>query len=60
VAEGRTNADCAQAMGKSEHVFKNALRVIYDKLGMGNRLELALWRAQQVPRITITGRVAPF
>jgi DNA-binding CsgD family transcriptional regulator len=30
-------------MGTSEHVIKNYLRSIYDKLGLWNRLELALW-----------------
>ncbi len=30
-------------MGKSENMVKNYLRVIYDKLGFWNRVELALW-----------------
>jgi DNA-binding CsgD family transcriptional regulator len=30
-------------MGTTEHVVKNYLRVIYDKLGLWNRVELALW-----------------
>ena len=43
VAQGLKNRDVAQAIGTTEHVVKNYLRVIYDKLGLWNRVELALW-----------------
>ena len=43
VAEGLKNRDVAEAIGMTELVVKNYLRVIYDKLGLWNRLELALW-----------------
>ena len=43
VAQGLNNREMAVAMGISEHVIKNKLRSIYDKLGLWNRLELALW-----------------
>ena len=43
VARGLKNREVAQAIGTSEHVVKNYLRVIYDKLGLWNRVELALW-----------------
>lgn len=43
VAEGLKNRDVAREIGTTEHVVKNYLRVIYDKLGMWNRVELALW-----------------
>jgi len=43
VAQGLTNREIAQAVGNTEHVVKNCLRVIYDKLGLWNRVELALW-----------------
>ena len=43
VAEGLKNKEVAQAIGTTEHVVKNYLRVIYDKLGLWNRVELALW-----------------
>ncbi len=43
VAEGLKNSDIAGHLGTSEHVVKNQLRSIYDKLGMWNRVELALW-----------------
>jgi DNA-binding CsgD family transcriptional regulator len=33
----------AAAIGITEDVVKNYLRVIYDKLGFDNRVELALW-----------------
>jgi DNA-binding NarL/FixJ family response regulator len=43
VAQGLKNCEVAQEIGTTEHVVKNYLRVIYDKLGMWNRVELALW-----------------
>lgn len=42
-AAGLTNKEIAQTIGTTEHVVKNYLRIIYDKLGMWNRVELALW-----------------
>lgn len=43
VAQGFKNREVAAAIGTTEHVVKNYLRVIYDKLGLWNRVELALW-----------------
>jgi LuxR family maltose regulon positive regulatory protein len=43
VAQGLKNREVADAIGTTEHVVKNYLRVIYDKLGVWNRVELALW-----------------
>ncbi len=43
VAEGLKNKEVADVIGTTEHVVKNYLRVIYDKLGLWNRVELALW-----------------
>jgi len=43
VAQGLKNREVAQGVGTTEHVVKNYLRVIYDKLGLWNRVELALW-----------------
>ena len=43
VAEGLKNKEVAEAIGTTEHVVKNYLRVIYDKLGLWNRVALALW-----------------
>ena len=43
VAGGLKNRDIAASLGTTEHVVKNDLRVIYDKLGLWNRVELALW-----------------
>ncbi len=43
VAQGLKNRDIASSIGTTEHVVKNYLRVIYDKLGLWNRVELALW-----------------
>ena len=43
VAQGLKNSEVAQIIGTTEHVVKNHLRDIYDKLGLWNRVELALW-----------------
>lgn len=43
VAQGLKNSEVAQSIGTTEHVVKNYLRSIYDKLGLWNRVELALW-----------------
>ncbi|MFY9673140.1 MAG: helix-turn-helix transcriptional regulator [Terriglobales bacterium] len=43
VAEGCKNSEIANSLGTTEHVVKNDLRLIYDKLGLWNRVELALW-----------------
>ncbi len=43
VAQGLKNKEVADAIGTTEHVIKNYLRSIYDKLGLWNRVELALW-----------------
>lgn len=43
VASGLKNKEVARQVGTTEHVIKNYLRVIYDKLGLWNRVELALW-----------------
>ena len=43
VAQGLKNIEVAEALGTTEFVVKNYLRVIYDKLGLWNRVELALW-----------------
>lgn len=43
VARGLKNREVADEIGTTEHVVKNYLRTIYDKLGLWNRVELALW-----------------
>jgi len=43
VAQGLKNSEVAEAIGSTQHVVKNYLKVIYDKLGIWNRVELALW-----------------
>jgi DNA-binding NarL/FixJ family response regulator len=49
VAQGLKNSEVAQAIGTTEHVVKNYLRAIYDKLGLWNRVELALWYEARRP-----------
>ncbi len=47
VSQGLKNGEIAREIGTTEHVVKNYLRMIYDKLGMWNRLELALWHVSR-------------
>ena len=43
VVQGYKNRDIAMQLYTSEHMVKNALRVIFDKIGVWDRLELALF-----------------
>src|SRR5688572_3964015 len=43
VAEGRSNAEIANALGVSEHTVKNHLFHVYEKLGISTRVELILY-----------------
>lgn len=43
VTQGMRNKEIAQEVGTTEQVIKNYLRKVYDKLGVSDRLELALY-----------------
>lgn len=43
VAQGMRNKEIASEVGTTEQVVKNYLRKVYDKLGVSDRLELALY-----------------
>lgn len=43
---GLNNRQIADRIGTTEFVVKNYLRTIFEKSGMGTRLELALWVSQ--------------
>jgi DNA-binding NarL/FixJ family response regulator len=43
VAQGMKNREVAQALGIGVHVVRNYLSNIYDRVGVNNRVELALW-----------------
>jgi DNA-binding NarL/FixJ family response regulator len=43
IVDGATNRDVARQLGVTEQTIKNHLSHIYDKLGVSNRLELALF-----------------
>jgi DNA-binding NarL/FixJ family response regulator len=45
VWEGLTNCEIGKIVGTSEQVIKNHLRRVFDKLGVWNRLELAMYVA---------------
>jgi DNA-binding NarL/FixJ family response regulator len=48
VAGGLRNRDIAESLGTTEQVVKNHLHKIYVKVGIENRLRLALWYEEQV------------
>jgi two-component system, NarL family, nitrate/nitrite response regulator NarL len=43
IVDGGTNRQVAEQLGVSQQTVKNHLSIIYDKLGVSNRLELALY-----------------
>ena len=43
VAQGLKNREIAKKLGIGEYVVRNYLSKIYDKIGLSNRVELALW-----------------
>ena len=43
IVRGYKNREIAELIGTSEQTVKNALRGIYDKIGVSDRLELALF-----------------
>jgi DNA-binding NarL/FixJ family response regulator len=47
ITEGKRNKEIAAQLGTSEQVIKNYLRKIYVKLGVSDRLELALYSLQR-------------
>jgi DNA-binding NarL/FixJ family response regulator len=59
VAQGLKNSEVAEVIGTTEYVVKNYLRGIYDKLGLWNRVELALWyeaRKHDIPAHVLVPR----
>jgi len=48
VAKGFKNREIAKKLGMSQHVVRNYLGIIYDKVGVSNRVELALWYEARV------------
>ena len=43
ITQGKRNKEIAYQLGTTDQVIKNYLRKIYDKLGVSDRLELALY-----------------
>jgi DNA-binding NarL/FixJ family response regulator len=65
ITQGKRNKEIAYQLGTTEQVVKNYLRKIYDKLGVSDRLELALYclhhqlhkRAAEVENHALEGTV---
>ena len=47
-AKGLKNREIASEIGVSVNVVRNYLHEVYDKLGLSNRVELALWYETRV------------
>ena len=48
VAQGLKNREIAKKLGIAEQVVRNYFGIIYDKVGVSNRVELALWYETRV------------
>jgi DNA-binding NarL/FixJ family response regulator len=48
VAKGLKNREIAKKLGMSQHVVRNYLGIIYNKVGVSNRVELAPWYEARV------------
>jgi len=57
VTQGMKNKEIAFKVGTTEQVVKNYLRKVYDKLGVADRLELALYCLNN--RVSLDGAVKP-
>lgn len=52
LASGATNREIAARLGLREQTVKNRLSTIYGKLGLRNRLELAVYSGKLAPAVT--------
>lgn len=48
ISIGMKNKEIGLALGKTQEVIKNHIRIIYDELGFSNRVELAMWYIKNV------------
>jgi DNA-binding NarL/FixJ family response regulator len=58
IMHGKRNKEIADLLGTSEQVIKNHLRKVYSKLGVSDRLELALYCLRHQLHKKVTGTVA--
>jgi DNA-binding NarL/FixJ family response regulator len=57
LVEGLKNRDIADRLNTSEQVIKNRLRSVYDKTGVSDRLELALFTLHHRSLATAAARI---
>jgi DNA-binding NarL/FixJ family response regulator len=53
VADGSSNRDIARKLNLSEHTVKNYIFRIFDKVGVSNRVELALYALSNRLRLAL-------
>jgi DNA-binding NarL/FixJ family response regulator len=51
LAKGLKNREIAKQLGTSQHVVRNHLGIIYNKVGVSNQIELALWHEARVHEV---------
>ena len=56
ITQGMRNKEIAYQLGTTGQVIKNYLRKVYDKLGVSDRLELALYLLHDEHRVSTTRR----
>lgn len=56
VASGLKNREIAKQLGIAEQVVRNYLGIIYDKIGVSNRVELALWYEARAHEAAMKGK----
>jgi len=54
VARGLKNREIATKLGIGAHVARNYISAIYDKIGVSNRVELALWYEARIHEGQVT------
>jgi DNA-binding NarL/FixJ family response regulator len=52
VAAGYTNSQIGSAIGSTHNTVKNRMRLIFDKAGVWNRLELALYFCKESSEVS--------
>ena len=56
LAEGMTTREISQTLKVTEHTIRNYLSVIFDKLGVSSRVELALYAVTRADRNHLSGK----
>lgn len=53
VVGGYSNHEISRFLRTTEHVVKNRVKAIYDKLGLSSRIELVIWNHERLDHAAI-------